>query len=77
MVIMIYVYPSHQPVLCVLVTRLPTSSALFNLRHAAFPAVPIFIPSVRPVSLYCAQYVDTCTHIWHRTDCIRITVVTK
>ena len=50
-----------------------------NLWHAAVTAVPIssyfFCPTT--VSILWSIYVYIHTHIWHRTDCIRITVATK
>jgi hypothetical protein len=37
----------------------------------------IFYSFARAASLYCEHYVYIYTHIWHRTDCIWITVATK
>ena len=49
---------------------------LTNLWHAAFTAVPILVYSFCPtsVSILCRTCVYTHTHIWHRTDCVWITV---
>jgi hypothetical protein len=67
----------YQPVLCVLVSRLPSSSALSNLRHAAFAAVRIFLFLSPDLRRYIVDSMCIYTQIGLCTDCTWITVVTK